>query len=254
VVWQRDLGLSYKRIGEILEIQGDLLAALEQFGKFQEISERLTDNDPDNVLWQSDLSFSHDRIGGILEKQGDLSTALVQFGKGLAICERMAAKDPDDVEWRRDLGISFIYIGGVLNLQGQIIAAQSEYLKGTNIFVQLIKPDDTGTLIDHAAGLTGLASCHSALGETDLALELDLQIAAIDWKSDAIVGAFRKKAIPKIVGRLDGIYDQCAPELQAMVAKRCVAGLEAVEVTDLCVWRVRAGQGADSCEIVDVII
>ena len=115
-------------------------------------------------------------------------------------------------------------------------------MKGLNIFVQLIKPDDAGSLIDHAAGLASLASCHSALGETDLALELDLQIAAIDWKSDAIVGAFRKKAIPKIVARLDGIFDQFAPDLQARLARRCLAGLEAVGFTDLNVWNARAAQ------------
>ena len=132
-----------------------------------------------------------------------------------------------------------------MEAQGQIIAAQSEYLNGTNIFVQLIKPDDAGSLIDHAAGLAGLASCHRALGETALALELDLQIAAIDWKSDAIVGAFRKNSIPKIVARLDGIFDQCAPELQARVARRCLAGLEAVGVTDLDVWKARVAQAPE---------
>ena len=243
--WQRDLGLSYNRIGGILEIQGDLPAALEQFGKFQEISERLTDKDPDNVLWQSNLILIHNCIGGILEKQGALSAALVQFGKGLEISERLAAKDPNNVEWRRDLGISNFHIGGVLQLQGQIIAAQSEYLKGSNIFVQLSDPDDAGSLIDHAAGLAGLASCHSASGKTDLALELDLQIAAIDWKSDAIVGVFRRKAIPNIVARLDGIFDQCVPELQARVARRCLAGLEVIGVADLEVWRARVAQAPE---------
>ena len=129
-----------------------------------------------------------------------------------------------------------------MEAQGQIIAAQSEYLKSSNIFVQLSDPDNGGSLIDHAAGLAGLASCHRALGETALALELDLQIAAIDWKSDAIVGAFRKNSIPKIVARLDGIFDQCAPELQARVARRCLAGLEAVGIADIDLWRARVAQ------------
>jgi len=88
--------------------------------------------------------------------------------------------------------------------------------------------------------LTGTAGGKQV--KTALALELDLQIAAIDWKSDVIVGAFRKKAIPKIVARLDGIFDQCAPDLQARVTRRCLAGLEAVGVTDLDVWRGRAAQ------------
>ena len=90
-----------------------------------------------------------------------------------------------------------------------------------------------------------MANCHSALGETDLALELDLQIAAIDWKSDAIFGAFRKNSIPKIVAHLDGIFDQCSPDLQARVARRCLAGLEAVGVADLEVWRARVALAAE---------
>ncbi len=149
-------------------------------------------------------------------------------------------QDPGNTGWQRDLAVSHNQVGSVLEEQGGASAGQSEYQVSLILFTKLRNPEDAGTMIDHAAGIACLAQCHDVMGDGDAAHALDLQITEIDWTPDAIVGAFRKKSIPKIVARLDVVFDQCSPELQARIAKRCLGGLEAVGVADLATWRARA--------------
>ena len=87
-----------------------------------------------------------------------------------------------------------------------------------------------------------LADCHAAMGEIEALHALDLQIAEIDWAPDVITGGFRKKAIPRIVARLDAVFDRCVPALQERIARRCLAGLEAIGAGDLVMWRARIKQ------------
>jgi tetratricopeptide (TPR) repeat protein len=238
--WQRDLSVGYNRIGDIIEAQGDLVGALVQFQKNMAIRRRLAAQDPDNSGWQRDLSVSYSRIGGILQAQGDLVGALAQFRKDLVISKRLATQDPDNSGWQRRLGVSYSRIGATLQAQGELAGALAELRKGSFLFQKQFDTGNSGALIDHAAGMSLIAGCRQAMGDQAVATALDFQVAEIDWMPSAIVGAFRKKSIPMIVARLDVVFDQCYPELQARIAKRCLGGLEAVGVADLATWRARA--------------
>jgi tetratricopeptide (TPR) repeat protein len=239
--WQRDLGVSYSRIGAVLESQGNLDGALEQFKKHLAISERLAALDPDNAGWQRGLGVSYNRIGAVLESQGKLDEALEQFKKYLAISERLAALDPDYAEWQRDVAISHARQGDIELLQGIRSAAQPRFLRAESIFAKLRDPASPGTLIDHAGVLARLAANHTAMGQHDEAHKLDLQIAETDWTPDAVSGAFRKKSVPKILSRLDAVFDRCDPELRARVAIRCLSASGLTNASELKhEWRMRA--------------
>jgi hypothetical protein len=54
----------------MLQSQGNLAGALEEFRKELAIVERLAAQDPDNAGWQRELSVSRTRIGDVLESQG----------------------------------------------------------------------------------------------------------------------------------------------------------------------------------------
>ncbi len=84
--WQRDLSVSYDRVGDVLVAQGNLPEALKTFRDGLAIRDRLAKSDPGNAGWQRDLSVSYDRVGDVLVAQGNLPEALKTFRDGLAIC------------------------------------------------------------------------------------------------------------------------------------------------------------------------
>ncbi len=63
--WQRDLSVSYDRIGDISAARGDRDGALKAYKDGLEIGKKLAARDPGNAEWQRDLSVSYDRIGDI---------------------------------------------------------------------------------------------------------------------------------------------------------------------------------------------
>src|SRR5260370_30587259 len=57
--WQRDLWVSYNKLGDVLVAQGNLPEALKTFRDELGIAERLAQSDPGNAGWQFDLVVSH---------------------------------------------------------------------------------------------------------------------------------------------------------------------------------------------------
>ena len=105
--WQRDLSVSYDKVGDVLVAQGNLTEALKSFRDGLAIRERLAKADPDNAGWQRDLSVSYNKVGDVLVAQGNLTEALKSFHDGLAISERLAKADPSNAGWQRDLTVSY---------------------------------------------------------------------------------------------------------------------------------------------------
>ncbi len=62
---QRDLSVSYTKIGDVLVAQGNLPEALKTYQDSLAIVDRLAKSDPGNALWQRDLSVSNERLGDV---------------------------------------------------------------------------------------------------------------------------------------------------------------------------------------------
>jgi tetratricopeptide (TPR) repeat protein len=101
--WQRDLSVSYIKLGDVLVFQGDLTAALKSYRGSLAIRDRLAKADPNNAGWQRDLAVSYEKVGDVLRAQGNLPDALKSYRDDLAIVDRLAKADPDDAQWQRDL-------------------------------------------------------------------------------------------------------------------------------------------------------
>ena len=69
--WQRDLSVSYSKIGEVLVAQGNLPEALKTYRDSLAIADRLAKADPGNAGWQRDLSVSYAKVGDVLVAQGN---------------------------------------------------------------------------------------------------------------------------------------------------------------------------------------
>ena len=68
--WQRDVSVSYNKIGDVRLEGGDRKGALEAYEKALVITERLTVKDPGNAEWQFDVSVSYERIGDVPYRRG----------------------------------------------------------------------------------------------------------------------------------------------------------------------------------------
>ena len=101
--WQRDLSVSYDRVGDVQRAQGDLAGALKSYRDSLGIREKLAKQDPGNAGWQRDLSLSYQRVGDVQSAQGDLAGALKSYRDSLGIREKLAKQDPGNARWQGDL-------------------------------------------------------------------------------------------------------------------------------------------------------
>ena len=106
--WQRDLSVSYDRVGDVLVAQGNLPEALKSFRDGLAIRDRLAQADPGNAGWQRDLSVSYEqdrrRAGGAGQSARG---AEILSATRLAIADRLAKADPGNAGWQRDLSVSY---------------------------------------------------------------------------------------------------------------------------------------------------
>jgi tetratricopeptide (TPR) repeat protein len=145
-LWQRDLSVSYNRIGDVLVSQDDRPGALKSYRDGLAIAERLAKAAPGNADWQRDLSISYNKVGDVLMAQGDLPGALKSYRDSFAIAERLAKADPGNALWQRDLSVTYDRIGNVLVLQGDLSGALTFYRDGLAIAERLAKSDPGDTL------------------------------------------------------------------------------------------------------------
>jgi tetratricopeptide (TPR) repeat protein len=104
--WQRDLSVSYERLGDVAVSAGKLDDARTWFDKALAVTKALAAADPSNTDWQRDLSVSYERLGDVAVSAGKLDDARTWFDKDLAVTKALAAADPSNAGWQRDYCIS----------------------------------------------------------------------------------------------------------------------------------------------------
>ncbi len=85
--WQRDLSVSYDRVGDISAARGDRDGALKAFNDGLEIAKALAARDPANVVWQTDLVVSAWKLAS-----AGAPDAARHIAEGLAILKRLHAE------------------------------------------------------------------------------------------------------------------------------------------------------------------
>jgi tetratricopeptide (TPR) repeat protein len=137
--YQRDLSVSYDRVGDVQVAQGELSGALKSYRDSLAIAERLAQSDPGNAGWQRDLSVSYEKVGDVQVAQGELSGALKSYRDSLAIRERLAQSDPGNAGWQRDLGVSYAKLASVHLKCGDRAAGTMELRQGREIMDRLVR-------------------------------------------------------------------------------------------------------------------
>jgi tetratricopeptide (TPR) repeat protein len=172
VLWQRELALSYSKIGDVEVPQGQLRAALASYQSGFAIFDRLASSEPGNDNRQRDLEFSHINIGDVELAQGGVAAALGSYQAALAIADRLARANPDNIKWQRDLSVSYDRLGDAQVQQNSQPAALSSYQAGLAIALRLAKsdPGNGGWWRDLAAAYNKVGQVQVAMGDLAAAL------------------------------------------------------------------------------------
>jgi tetratricopeptide (TPR) repeat protein len=139
LAWQRDLAVSYERIGNLQMWQDNMPGALKSFSASLDILDPLVRVDPGNAGWQRDLAVSYVRIGDALAEQYDLPGALKSYQASLAIAERLATADPQNARLQSELSEMYGTVGDVLKAQGNLSEAMKSYQASLAIVERLTK-------------------------------------------------------------------------------------------------------------------
>jgi len=142
--FRRELFVAYTKIGEVLEVQGDLAEALESYRDSLTIRARLAEADQGNAGWQRDLSVSYEKVGDVLVAQGNLAEALKSYRDSLTIRARLAEADQGNAGWQRDLSVSYAKLADVSQRMGRAADALAALRQGQAIMTRLTKlsPDN----------------------------------------------------------------------------------------------------------------
>jgi tetratricopeptide (TPR) repeat protein len=91
VDWQRDLSLSYEKVGDVLVAQGKLHEALEAYQQGLAIAKALAEQDPTNAVWQNATAWSRYCVAKVLIriKDGDRNEARRLVIEGIDIIKRL---------------------------------------------------------------------------------------------------------------------------------------------------------------------
>jgi serine/threonine-protein kinase len=179
---QRDLSVSYTRLGDVYLELGDSKAALEAYQKALEGFQRLALSDPASAGAQRDLSVSHTRLGDVYLELGDGRAALDAYRKALEGRQRLAEAGPGSASAERDLFVGHSKLGDVYLELGDSKAALEAYRMALEVSQRLAQLDraSAGAQRDLSNSHTNLGDVYLKLGDGRAALEAYQKALTVD--------------------------------------------------------------------------
>jgi len=141
--WQRDLSVSYQRLGDVSRQGGRLDAARGFYQQSLVIAKKLAAADPADAQAQRDLSLSLVKLGDVSQQAGQMDAAREFYQQYLDIAKKLAAADPANAEAQRDLSVSYQRMGDVSQQAGRLDAAREFYQQYLDIAKKLAAADPT---------------------------------------------------------------------------------------------------------------
>ena len=111
---RRFLGITYERIGTLLEAAQNTAEALTNYRKSLVIREKLARNFPADSDALRDAAIIDEKIANVLTSEGDLTGALESRQKSLQTFKNLVTADPENAQARQSLAISYVHLGDLL--------------------------------------------------------------------------------------------------------------------------------------------
>ena len=176
---QRNLSVSYERLGDLEQAAGNAAAARERYEKSMGIHKRLADQMPDNVDVQWGLSISYNKLGIWEYTAGNTAAARKYYEKTLEIIKRLADLMPDNVDVQKDLSTSYERLGDLEKAIGNYTAALKWFEKTLEIRKQL-----ADLMPDNVEAQRNLSATYERIGDLDNVVGNDA--AARNWYEKAL--------------------------------------------------------------------
>jgi tetratricopeptide (TPR) repeat protein len=213
--YQRDLSVSYDRMGNLLRALGQDEQAKTFYEKSLRIRERLAADEPNRADYQRDLSVSYNKLGDLLRALGQGEQAKTFYEKSLRIIERLAADEPNRIDYKHDLGSSYDRLGDLFSNLRQYAQAQGFYEKCLAIAERLTtdEPNRADYKQVLSVSYNKLGDLLSALGQGEQAktfyeksLRIRERLAAdepnrADYQTDLVVSLIRMAVFEPESGR-----------------------------------------------------
>ncbi len=111
--YQRDLSVSYNKLGDLMTALGNGDDAQRYFQQALNIAEKLARAEPQRADYQRDLSVSYERLGDLMTALGNGDDAQRYFQQALNIRTNLARAEPQRADYQRDLVISLMRMADV---------------------------------------------------------------------------------------------------------------------------------------------
>ncbi len=129
--------------GRVLEAEGELAAAREQYEAVRAISGQRVQRRPDDPDEPTTLAQAYDSLGKVALEQGLLSEAISNYRKRQAIAARLSAANASNNELRENLVLSDGILGRTLALCGANSAAERYAREAVTLAKSLVDYDQT---------------------------------------------------------------------------------------------------------------
>ena len=139
---QISLGKSYRAVGDIMEVEGNVGECVKNYRRSLEIFEALSAQQADNLEIRDELARAYETLGdGLTRLENGAADELLNYQRNLAIREELVAEDPNNRKFRRSLGLGFVKVGGAFNAKQP--EARENLSKGIVILEDLSNTDST---------------------------------------------------------------------------------------------------------------
>ncbi|MEM7357190.1 MAG: hypothetical protein AAF657_40625, partial [Acidobacteriota bacterium] len=159
-------GSAFYRVGEVLDDQGDVDAALEATRSALATHQRLALEEPDRADWQNGLANDHLQLAGLLLQRGERAQALQSLHEGRRIAAGLVESDPANVEGQQTLGEAY-YGLGIYDLSHDREQAGSAFRQAISIYRRLADKDPDKLLYKFRLAVfygQGLGQIYQTLG------------------------------------------------------------------------------------------
>lgn len=172
-----ELARSYGAVGELLQVTGDIPAALENYHKAFAVFDSLSS---DGAETKRELSILNVRFGKALAASGELEKALQTYRKGIAITNELSAATPTEPGLKRAQAYAQIFLGDALEESGLLKEALAAQRSAFAFLEPLVTQTDAQSRRDVNVAYGRIADVLAKMGDKRGALEIDLKVLAID--------------------------------------------------------------------------
>ena len=172
---QLELATAYLKVGDVQGRPyspnlGDDNGAMASYRKAQEILQKLSGNNPQNIDFKYNLATANERIGNLYLRKGNWKEAFENNKKALDRREEILLTDPNNAGYNSDLAHSYLFVGDAIQADcadleclNRALESQRKSLQITQALVQ-VNPNDSDLLRDEARAFTRVGFRLNTLG------------------------------------------------------------------------------------------